>query len=92
MGDWDDDWESGAVTITKTENVHAVEDTVDSTAIERAAKEAAKKKAEDEAAAKKAAEEAAKKKKGGPKAITFNDQFNMPDNSARLTKLKEKKH
>lgn len=63
MGDWEDDWESGAVTITKAENTFAKEDKVDTEALEKQAKEEAKKKQEEENKKKKEEEEAAKKKK-----------------------------
>lgn len=67
MGDWDEDWESAAVTITKADNKHANEDTVDTEALEKKAKEEAKKKVEEEARKKKEEEEAkaAKNKKKG---------------------------
>jgi len=92
MGDWDEDWESSApVTITKAENTFAKEDTVDTEAVEKKAKEDAKKKLEEENKKKKEAEEAAKKKKGVAKKITYSDQFELPDTSKVITKLKEKK-
>lgn len=62
MGDWDNDWENTAVTITKADNTFAKEDTIDTEAVERQAKEDAKKKQEEENKKKKEEEEAAKKK------------------------------
>ncbi|KAL4465844.1 hypothetical protein ABPG74_004081 [Tetrahymena malaccensis] len=93
MGDWDEDWESADIKIEQAQNQFAKEDAVDTLALEKKAKEEAKQKAEEEARKKKEEEEAkaAKNKKKGPQKIVYTDQFNMPDNSKKLTQLKEEK-